>query len=406
MTAAAEPTHDAPLSSPVAGGVTRTGAPRIDGIDMLRGLVICLMVLDHVRDFLHPSVAFDALDPDLTNPALFATRWITHFCAPTFVLLAGVGAYLQRFNGKSPGRLSRFLLTRGLWLVVLELTVIGFGWQFYAPAFVFLQVIWAIGWSMVLLSVLTGAPPRALLVLGGVILLGRLLLEPVSAEALGAWGPVWTVLMGTGMSPVGGVPVLVVYSVLPWFGIACLGYGLGSIFTLETAARRRALTALGLSMTGAFLILRGLPIASDPHAWETHSEVWKTIGDFLDVRKNPPSPLYALMTLGPALALLPWLERLKGSAASFLLAFGRAPLFAYVLHIYVAHLAAMGIGVAMGYPASAFVNSLFRGPPEGWGLSLSVTYGVWLAILVLLYPVVRWFAGVKTRRRDWWLGYL
>jgi uncharacterized membrane protein len=405
MTAAAR-AHDAPLASPTAGGVTRTGAARIDGIDMLRGLVICLMVLDHVRDFVHPSVAFDALNPDLTNPALFATRWITHFCAPTFVLLAGVGAYLQRFNGKSPGQLSRFLLTRGLWLVVLELTVVGFGWQFHTPVVVFLQVIWAIGWSMVLLSLLTWAPPRAVLVLGAFILIGRLLLEPVSAETPGAGGPVWTALMGNGMAPVGGVPVLVVYPVLPWFGIACLGYGLGGLFTLETAARRRALTVLGLSMTAAFLVLRGLPIASDPHPWQVHSELWKTVGDFLDVRKNPPSPLFVLMTIGPALMLLPWLERLKGLAASFLLAFGRAPLFAYVLHIYMAHLAAMGIGMAMGYPASAFINSLFSGPPEGWGLSLPAVYGVWLIILALLYPLVRWFAGVKARRRDWWLGYL
>lgn len=393
-----------------AGGVTRSGAARLDGIDRLRGLVICLMVLDHVRDFFMrvpfgPGGPGDPLDLDTTNPALFATRWITNLCAPTFVFLAGVGAALQTSNGKSPSDLSRFLLTRGLWLIFLELTLIGFGWQF-TPVLIFLQVIWAIGWSMVLLSFMTRLPSRAVLALGAVIVVGHNLLDPVQPVTFGAAAPLWNAVHVTNVVPVGGFPVLFAYPILPWFGIMLLGYGMGSVFTRPIAERNRLLTVLGLSMIAAFVVLRGLQIYGDSKPWEPHPELWKTIGDFIDVQKYPPSLQFVLITLGPALLILPLLERLRGAAAEVLQAFGRAPLFAYVLHIWLAHLLAMAVGMAMGLPASGFLNPLFMGPPEGWGFSLLHTYGFWVLILTVLYPPTRWFAGVKARRRDWWLGYL
>ena len=406
MAATAETAHHAPLATPSSAvGKTRSGVVRLDGIDLLRGLVICLMVLDHVRDFFMPAGGGDPLDLATTDPALFATRWITHFCAPTFVLLAGVSAYLQSANGKTPASLSRFLLTRGLWLIILELTVIGFGWQF-TSTLVFLQVIWAIGWSMVLLSALTRLPAKAVLVIGSVVIAGHNLLDGVQPAAFGSAAPVWNFLHVTDLVPVGGVKVLFAYPVLPWFGVICLGYGLGPVFLLDTARRRGVLTVLGLSMVAAFIALRMLQIYGDPQPWQSHPELWKTIGDFIDVAKYPPSLLYVLITLGLALAFLPVLERLRGPAASFLLAFGRAPLFAYVLHLYLAHLLAMAVGVAMGLPTAGFLNPLFAGPPQGWGFSLAATYGFWLLILTILYPPTRWFAGVKARRRDWWLGYL
>lgn len=401
---------ETPRPAVAAGGMTRTGAARLDGIDMLRGLVICLMVLDHVRDFfmrvpLGPGGPDDPLNLDTTNPALFATRWITNLCAPTFVLLAGVGACLQAANGKPPKALSRFLLTRGLWLIFLELTVVGFGWQF-TPVLVFLQVIWAIGWSMVLLSLLTWMPARALLAFGVAIVAGHNLLDPIQPTAFGDAAPLWNAIHVTDVAPVAGIPVLFAYPILPWFGIMLLGYGMGSVFTLATADRRRMLTILGLSMIAAFTALRALQIYGDSKPWEPHPELWKTIGDFIDVQKYPPSLQYVLITLGIALVLLPLLERLKGPVADFLLAFGRAPLFAYVLHLWLAHLLAMAVGVAMGLPVEGFYNPLFMGPPEGWGFNLVGTYGFWLLILAVLYPPTRWFAGVKARRRDWWLGYL
>jgi len=412
MTKTAETAHDAPLATPLSAvGKTRSGAVRLDAIDLLRGLVICLMVLDHVRDFFMlagvggPGGAGDPLDLATTNPALFATRWITHFCAPTFVLLAGVSAYLQSANGKTAGSLSRFLLTRGLWLIVLELTVIGFGWQF-TPGLVFLQVIWAIGWSMVLLSALTRLPAKAILAIGVVIIAGHNLLDGVQPEAFGAAAPVWNFLHVSNVVPIGGLTILFAYPVLPWFGVICLGYGLGPVFLLETSRRRRVLMMLGLSMAALFVVLRAFQIYGDPQPWEGHPELWKTVGDFIDVAKYPPSLLYVLITVGLALAFVPVLERLRGPAASFLLAFGRAPLFAYVLHLYVAHLLAMAVGAAMGFPLASFLNPLFNGPPQGWGFSLAGTYGIWLLILAVLYPPTRWFAEVKARRRDWWLGYL
>ncbi|WP_428151871.1 DUF1624 domain-containing protein [Brevundimonas sp.] len=393
-----------------AAGVTRTGVARLDGIDMLRGLMICLMVLDHVRDFFMlapfgPGGPGDPLDLDTTNPALFATRWITNFCAPVFVLLAGLGAYLQTANGKSPKDLSQFLLTRGLWLIFLELTVIGFGWQF-TPVLVFLQVIWAIGWSMVLLSLLTWLPVRAILALGVVIVASHNLLDPIQPAMFGEVGPLWNALHVTNVAPVAGVPVLFAYPILPWFGIMLLGYGIGQMFTLETDRRRRMLTVLGLSMIAVFVLLRSLQVYGDSKPWEPHPELWKTIGDFIDVQKYPPSLQFVLITIGPALAFLPVLERLRGPVATFLLAFGRAPLFAYVLHIWLAHLLAMAVGVVMGLPASGFFNPLFTGPPEGWGFNMVQTYGFWALILAILYLPTQWFAGVKARRRDWWLGYL
>ena len=398
-------THDAPLAGPASVGLTRSGAVRLDGIDLLRGLVICLMVLDHVRDFFMRTGGPDPLDLDASNPALFATRWVTNFCAPVFVLLAGVSAYLQAANGKAPGDLSRFLLTRGAWLVFLELTVIGFGWQF-TPVLVFLQVIWAIGWSMILLSFLTRLPRTAILALGVVIVAAHNLLDPIQPAAFGAAAPVWNLLHVTNVAPVAGVPVLFAYPILPWFGIMLLGYGLGQIFTLPTERRRRMLTFVGLGMIVAFAALRALQLYGDSKPWETHPELWKTLGDVIDVQKYPPSLQFVLITIGPAFVFLPWLERLKGPVAAFLLAFGRAPLFAYVLHIWLAHLLAMAVGVAMGMPASGFLSPLFAGTPEGWGFGLPAVYGFWLLILAILYPPARWFAGVKARRRDWWLGYL
>jgi uncharacterized membrane protein len=386
----------------------RSGAARLDAIDLLRGLVICIMVLDHVRDYFHASGQFDPLNLDVTNPALFLTRWITHFCAPTFVFLAGVSIWLQASRGKTGWALSRFLLTRGLWLILLELTVIGFAWQFWGYSLVFLQVIWAIGASMVVMAALVWLPVNALLALGVVILIGHNLLDPIQPDQLGAFAPGWMALHVQGVQPVGRLPVLFAYPFVPWLGIMLFGYGFGRVFELPEAKRRRTLTVVGLGMIAAFLILRGFQIYGDPGDWQVQNALWKTVGDFVDVRKYPPSLLYALMTLGPVLVLLPWLERVRGLPAKVLLPIGRAPLFAYVLHIYVAHGLLVLIGTAMGWPLRAFINPFFDPQPEmkGWGLSLLATYGVWLLVLAILYLPTRWFADVKARRRDWWLGYL
>ncbi len=408
MTATADRPLDAPLTAPASGGVMRSGASRLDAIDLLRGLVICIMVLDHVRDYFHASGQFDPLDLSVTNPALYATRWITHFCAPTFVFLAGVSIWLQASRGKTGWALSRFLLTRGLWLILLELTVIGFAWQFQGYSLVFLQVIWAIGASMVVMAALTWLPVNVLLALGIVILVGHNLLDPIQPRAFGAAAPVWMAVHTQGIAPLGKLPILFAYPFVPWLGIMLFGYGFGRVFDLPETKRRRTLTLVGLGMIAAFVVLRALQIYGDPNPWQMQDAPWKTVADFMDVRKYPPSLLYALITLGPVLVFLPWLERVRGLPAHFLLPFGRAPLFAYVLHIFVAHGLLLLIGTATGRPLEAFINPFFDPQPsgQGWGLPLIAVYAVWLLVLAILYGPVRWFAGVKARRRDWWLGYL
>jgi uncharacterized membrane protein len=392
-----------PLAEP---SVTRTGAPRLDAIDLLRGLVIVLMVLDHTRDFFHvQALAFDPTDLTRSDPALFLTRWVTHLCAPTFVFLAGASVWLQRAN-KSPAALSRFLLTRGLWLIALELTVVSFGFNFAAP-FVFLQVIWAIGVGMVALALLVWAPPAAVLALGCIIVAGHQLLAPIDAPALGGAAPLWRVAMEPGLA--GFAPGLAVYPAVPWFGVLCLGYGLGSVFAKPPAARRRLTLLLGLGALALFALLRALNGYGDPRPWDGQDDGLLTALSFLNVSKYPPSLLYVLVTLGASMLLMLALERLRGPLAALLLAFGRTPLFTYLLHVYLLHGLAMATGAAMGVEPSAF--SGFLADPSrliaaGWGVGLPVVYVIWFAVCLALYPASRWYAGVKRRRRDWWLGYL
>jgi uncharacterized membrane protein len=398
-------TTAARIPTDVEPALNRAGVPRLDAIDMLRGLVIALMVLDHVRDFFHADAfVFDPTDPVRTTPLLYATRWVTHLCAPTFVFLAGVSAYLQGVNGKDRPTLSRFLLTRGLWLVLLEVTIVSFGFSFALP-FLFLQVIWAIGVSMVILAGLIWLSPRVVLGVGVVIVAGHGLLGPINAADLGAFGLAWQLALEPGPLPMGFIP----YPALPWLGVMCLGYGLGHVFGKPAAERRRTILTLALAAVALFVVMRLLNGYGDPAPWARQDDAVRTLLSFFNVSKYPPSLLYVLITLGISLASMTALESLRGFFARVLLAYGRTPLFTYVLHIYVVHCAALLAGVVSGFPASGFVN--FIGDPSRlvsahWGYGLPVVYVVWLLVLAVLYPLARWFSGVKRRRRDWWLGYL
>lgn len=391
-----------PLTEPA---LTRDGAARLDVIDLLRGLVIILMVLDHARDYFHAQAfLYDPVDPARSNLAVFGTRWITHLCAPTFVLLSGVSAYLQRANGKSPATLSRFLLTRGLWLVFLEVTVVSLGFNF-GPV-LFMQVIWAIGASMVLLAALTWAPPMAVGALGAAIIIGHPALAGVDAADLGQWGLLWGFLMELTLIPNLG---FVAYPLLPWAGVMFLGYGLGGLFLKPAQARRRTILFLALGMLAAFAVLRSLNLYGDPAPWSGQADTARTAMSFLNVSKYPPSLLYVLATLGVSLLLSLLLERLKGFPAQVLLAFGRTPLFTYVLHIYILHLGALLTAAAMGLDPTIMLNFVVdptRTVKAGWGFSLAGAYVAWALTVAALYPLSAWFAGVKRRRRDWWLSYL
>ncbi|TFW05686.1 DUF1624 domain-containing protein [Oxalobacteraceae bacterium OM1] len=403
------PMVDLTLTDAVPANPPRTAA-RLHSIDAMRGLVIVLMALDHVRDFFHADAfVFGALDVDKTNVALYLTRWITHFCAPTFVFLAGASAFLHGRKLDDRMALSRFLFTRGLWLVVLEFTVIAAAWNF-TMSDVGLQVIWALGIAMMTLAALVWLPFPAILAVGMLLVLGHNATDGIKPEMLGEWAPLWRFLhAGGGVRFTDDYGVWVVYPVLPWIGLMALGYAAGPVFRQEPETRRKLFTTLGIVLIAAFFILRGTGWYGDPRAWTEHANVLATLGDFFNVRKYPPSLLYLCITMGPVLILLPRFEQLKGKFVAVLLTFGRVPLFVYVLHLYLAHVLMFLVSVALGFPAGTAVGLMSNGKAVaalGWGFPLPVVYLVWLLVLAILYPACRWFGAVKRRRSDWWLSYL
>ncbi len=417
---------DAALSPAAAArpaSVVLTAGVRITEIDMLRGIVIVLMALDHVRDYFHAGAfTLNPLDPEQTTPWLYLTRWITHLCAPTFVLLAGVSAYLQFAKGKPTPALSSFLLTRGLWLIVLELTVLSFGWSFGFPYALFMQVIWAIGWSMIALAALVWLPRMAVLAIGVVIVAGHNLFDPITPQTFGAFSLLWTFLHEGGPVLVGQQPIgLIAYPALPWIGVAALGYGMGALFASAPAKRDRTLFLLGLAMLTAFVVLRGLMAYGDPQFavgpeavardWREQAGIGPALMVFFDVQKYPPSLQFTLVTLGIVFTSWPLLTRLRGPIASVLSTFGAVPFFFYVLHIYLVHLLAIGANAAAGKPIAGQFNymlNVFTAPHlfQGAGFTLPWIYLAWAVVLLLLYPLCRYWQGLKARRRDWWLSYL
>lgn len=384
---------------------------RLREIDTLRGLVIALMALDHVRDyFLSGSFQFSAVDPDRSYAALYATRWITHLCAPTFVFLAGVAAFLQAAKGKPIADLSRFLLARGLWLVAIEITVVGLAWSFTVPPPLFLQVIWALGWSMVALAGLVWLPPAAVLAIGIAIVGGHNLLDPLQADDFGAFALAWKFLHVGGPILVGDARIgFISYPVLPWIGVMALGYGLGSIFVKPAEERDRLLILMSCAMIGLFILLRGLNLYGDPTPWAVRTEFARSVMAFLNVRKYPPSLHYVLATLGIAFALVPLLARLRGPAARVLLTFGAVPFFFYVLHIYAVHALAIAANAALGRDVSGmfdFFGNASRAAAQQLGFPLDGVYVAWIVVLILLYPLCGWWGEVKRTRKVWWLSYL
>lgn len=385
---------------------------RIQSVDLLRGLVIVLMVLDHVRDYFQAEAfLFDAADPARSYPALFATRWITHLCAPVFVALAGVSAYLQLQVGKPVYFVRRHLWTRGLWLIFLELTVVSFGFNFGIPV-PFLQVIWAIGWSMIALAAILSLPVGAVLAIGLAIVVGHNMLDAISPASFGAWAPAWQFLHDGGLIMVAGKPAgLFAYPLLPWMGVMFVGFGVGRAFLIEATQRRRLFLQAGAAMLVAFAVLRTLNGYGDPNPWQPRGETARTAMAFMDVEKYPPSLMYLLATLGVALLLTPLLEKLPSWGRRFLLAFGQVPLFAYLAHLYIVHgLMMLTAAVTRGDPTIAFnyILTVFTAPQtfEGWGFGLPATYAFWAVCLVLLYPLCRWYGDLKRRRQSWWMYYL
>ena len=384
---------------------------RVDSIDLLRGVIMVLMALDHTRDFFG-SAAASPTDMATTTPALFLTRWITHICAPVFFLLTGMGAWLVRRRRTTP-ELARYLATRGLWLVFLDVVLFRFLLQFNLDYHVtILTVLWALGWSMIALGGLVFLPPRAVAALGVAMIVTHNLLDPVAPRAFGAFAPVWTVLHAGGVlhaSP--GNLWIVGYPLIPWIGVMALGYGLGPLYALEPARRRALLLRVGLALIVAFVALRAVNGYGDPSRWAAQARPVMTVLSFLNTTKYPPSLLFLLMTLGPAFLLLGLFDRGTPRALAPALTIGRVPMFYYLLHFTVIHLLAT-LASLVRYGA---VHYMWESPtpdrypitqPAGWPAPLPVIYLAWLTVVLLCYPACRWYAALKARRTDAWLSYL
>jgi len=395
----------AAIAEPVVESVV-TKRVRIESIDVVRGVIMILMALDHVRDFFGNS-GLNPTDPATTTIPLFFTRWITHFCAPVFFLLTGTGAYLS-LRKKSKPELSRFLFTRGLWLIFLELTVTRcLGWQFNFDYHVtLLMVLWALGWAMITLSVLVYLPASVVTAFGVVMIATHNLLDSVDSS-----NPLWSILHSPNFivnNP--GRVVFVIYVLIPWVGVTAAGYGLGQIYGLSSARRKAFLLPLGIGVTAAFLVLRSINVYGNPFPWSTQTSAGFTVLSFLNTTKYPPSLLYLLMTLGPALLFLWAVDATTPRWLRPALTIGKVPMFYYLLHIPLIHL----IAVAVCYARYGQVHWMFESPtlrdfpitaPPGWGYSLPIVYLIWLAVVLTLYPLCRWFAGLKRRRNDAWLSY-
>jgi len=397
MSAVAEPVPAKP--APAKGA-------RLESVDVLRGVVMILMAIDHTRDFFgDPAVSPTNLA--LTTVPLFFTRWITHIRAPIFFLLTGTGAWLSR-RKKSTAELSRFLLTRGLWLIFLEVTVLRcLGMQFnFDYRVTMLIVIWALGWAMIVLSGLVYLPAWALTAFGLGMIATHNLLDRVNSA-----NPVWSILHSPNF--ILNTPrfvVFVAYPLIPWIGVTAAGYGLGQIYAWPPQRRRTFLWRLGLALSVGFLALRLLNFYGDPVRWSTQKSPAFTVVSFLNTTKYPPSLLFLLMTLGPAMLILWAVDAGTPRWMRPALIFGRVPMFYYLLHFPLIHLVAVAVCCARYGHAYWMFQSPDLGDypfttPPGWGYSLPVIYLVWIVGVVALYPLCRWFADLRQRRSDPWLSY-
>jgi uncharacterized membrane protein len=411
-----------PHTSRVRGPVI-AGAGRIVSIDVLRGLVMVIMALDHVRDYF-TNLQFEPETLSQTYYALFFTRWITHFCAPLFFFLAGTGAFFYG-RRRTGAELSRFLWTRGLWLILLEFTVVGAAWTFRFP-WGFFGVIWALGASMVIMSLLVRLPMGWIAAISVIMVATHDLVDWIRPQQFGDFAWLWTILhvRGEVLLPF-HVQRFVLFPLIPLVGVMAAGYVFGTIYLLARERRRKLLAWIGLGLTVSFILLRATNFYGNPPAglggvsqgdWRPQPSVEKSVILFLDVEKYPPSLQFLLMTMGPALLLLAvldkWLDDQKESRSAppevaALLTFGRVPMFFYVLHLYLIHWLAILIAVLWHQPVRwLFHGAIFGDTPSGYGHNLFFTYVVWAGVVVTLYFPCHWFMKLKQRRAEWWLSYL
>ena len=388
---------------------------RIESIDLLRGLVMVIMALDHSRMYFGMGSWFaDPTNLSTTTPLLFFTRWITHFCAPVFVFLAGTSAFLYGSRNKTTKEVSWYLLTRGVWLLFVEWVIVNFGWTFDVTfSLHFLQVIWAMGMSMLFLSALVWLPNQFILVIGIIMVASHNLLDFISMEGTSAAHLTWYALHQEKVIVLGSHSIIALhYPLIPWPGLMALGYIFGTFYQEEfdAARRKKWLVCMGIGAVFLFVLLRAFNLYGDPHDWSPQHYFIYSIMSFLNTTKYPPSLLYILMTIGPSLIFLRLTENTRNKGVSFFLTFGRVPFFFYVIHIYVIHLLAMVGIIYAGRSWSDYIltgKSFMAKSLSNFGFDLYVVYLIWVLVVALLFPWCRWYNEYRAANREkWWLKYL
>lgn len=372
---------------------------RIQSIDILRGIVMILMALDHTRDFFN-TTSYDPLDLTKTNTALFFTRWITHFCAPIFVFLAGTSAYLYLQKGKTKKQASKFLFTRGIWLIFIEIFVIGFAWSFDSTfSFIGLQVIWAIGCSMIFLSLLIFLRPIYIGLIGLVIIVSHNAFDNIHAESFGNLKFIWAVLHEQQFFEYAKDKYIgTLYPLIPWLGVMAVGFWFGTLYKFTVVTRKKILYILGFSCLLFFVLIRFNNAYGDLNIWIKQDSGIKTFLSFINCTKYPPSLLFLLITLGIAFIALALLENVQNKPTQIIKVYGKVPFFYYILHLFLIHASSL-IGLYV-------MQTIFKKATFTWGTNLFTVYIAWIFIVVALYYPCYWFMQLKQRRKDWWLSYL
>jgi uncharacterized membrane protein len=379
---------------------------RLESVDLLRGVIMIIMALDHTRDFFGQPGSPTNLAT--ASAALFFTRWITHFCAPVFFLLTGTGAFLS-LRKQSKSELSRFLFTRGLWLILLELVLfrclaLQFNFDYHITV---INVLWALGWAMIVLSVLVHLPPSIVTAFGVVMIATHNLFDSINSS-----NPFWSILHSPNIIlSTHGHTVFIAYPLIPWVGVTAAGYGLGQIYGWAPAHRQAFLLRLGIGLSLGFIVLRAINIYGDPSPWTTQRSAAFTALSFLNTTKYPPSLLFLLMTLGPALIFLCLVDTRTPRLLRPALIIGKVPMFYFLLHFFFIHL----LAVIICFARYGHIHWMFESPdiahfpitpPPGWGLTLPFVYLIWAFVVVTMYPLCRWYAALKQRSSNPWLGYL
>lgn len=392
-----------------------TKSTRIQSIDLLRGVVMVIMALDHVRDYFHIN-ALTGNDPtnlDTTTPFLFFTRFITHYCAPTFIFLAGTSAFLYGRN-KTKKHLFKFLMSRGLWLIVVEIVLMNLLWWFdISYELINLQVIWAIGLCMVLLSFIIFLPTKVILLLGLILVFGHNALDGITAQGTDPLALLWYIIHQSQFVMFGDRMVGFMYPIVPWLAVMSLGYIFGNLYHREFSPQKRKkwLLRLGFGSLALFLLIRGTNVYGDLIPWTEQRNGVYTFLSFLNVSKYPPSLSYLLVTLGPGFLFLYATERFQNKITDFFLVFGRVPFFYYVIHVFLIHLTAIIVLMILGDDWTKLIlgPEVFLGSDSlvGYGYPLYIVYFVWIVIVGILYFPCKRYMEYKAKNRDkWWLSYL